>query len=867
LIPFVEWMDDPEHGFFVREVWSDEESKWIGPGKMRLRDFQRRIFNHLFTLNDQGKFPYETILYSTVKKSGKALALDTKIPTPTGWTTMGELKVGDEIFGSSGKPTKVTFVTDVMENRKCYKMKFSSGDEIIADAEHQWSVSRRGGHSYAWKSDIVMTTEQMIPDLVVQDYINSKGYHTLNRRYKLTESHGIDLPDVDLPVSPYAFGCWLGDGDSRGGRLTIDELDEEITERIMAEGDLIQKHPQKNRTTAYSISDGTKGGSLEKKSRTFGGRLRHLGVIHNKHIPVQYLRASVAQRYALLQGLMDTDGYVSIKGRCEFTSTNINIANGVSELLASLGIKNNIIVGEAKLNGRYISPKYRIHFQAYKTNPVFHLKRKYDRLKDAPTKSSKCNRVMIESIEEVESVPVRCIQVAAWDELYLIGTGFIPTHNTAIAAAIEAWYAEQLPPDSYLYCIANDEEQAEGLVMGDIRYHAKEAGYRTLKGMVEYPNGTTIRSLAQSFKSVAGARHAMTVFDELWGYTSEASRRAWDEMTPIPTVPNSLRVIATYAGFENESDLLWDLYLQGVGTDEHEKGLGKPIPELEDLPCWSNGGLFTYWDHEPRMPWQDETYYSNQRKSLRPSAYLRLHTNSWTSSNEEFLPIEWWDRACKAFEKPADQDPKHPFRGGQVIISVDAAPKRDCTAISGWTHDSIRGKTIMLFNRIWTPEKGKDFDLEATVEAYILEKSRKFNIVSIVYDPRDLHQTMTRLRSRGLPCNEYVQQQENMVRCSQALYDALKFDNIEAYPDEEWRKHIQMATAENSTRGFRIVKEKGNRKSHVDGAISTAMGVYDAIHRSEIYSGDEIRVHSPFADTSTWDKPNNGPKLPWEFME
>lgn len=437
--------------------------------------------------------------------------------------------------------------------------------------------------------------------------------------------------------------------------------------------------------------------------------------------------------------------------------------------------------------------------------------------------------------------------------------------KSAIGAAIEAWFAEQLPPDSYLFCIANDEDQAEGLVMGDIRYHAKEKGYRVLKGEVILPNGTSIQSLAQSFKGVAGKRHAMTVWDELWGYTSEQSRRAWDELTPIPTVSNSLRIICTYAGFENESDLLWDMYLQGVGTEEHEKGQGKPIPELADLPCWSNGQLFTFWDHEPRMPWQTPLYYETQRKNLRPSAFIRLHTNSWVSSNEEFVPIEWWDRACKAFPKPADQDPTHPFKHYPTIISVDAATKRDCVAASGWCHDSIRGKTIMLFHKIWTPKMGVDFDLEATLEAYILEMRRKFNVVSIIYDPRDLHQTMTRLRSRGLPCNEYIQNVENMVRASQAFYDALNYDNIEAYPDEEWRSHIQMAIAETKDRGFRIVKDKGNRKAHIDGAISSAMGVYDAIRKSDVISGDEVQVRSPFADTSVWKEPTAESKLPFEF--
>jgi phage terminase large subunit-like protein len=403
--------------------------------------------------------------------------------------------------------------------------------------------------------------------------------------------------------------------------------------------------------------------------------------------------------------------------------------------------------------------------------------------------------------------------------------------------------------------------------MGDIRYHAREAGLKVLKGLVEYPNGTVIKSLSQSYRSIAGARHAMTVWDELWGYSSEDSRRAWDEMTPIPTIPNSLRVVATYAGFENSSDLLWDLYLQGVGPEENEHGQGKPIPELADLPCWQNGRLFTFWDHEPRMPWQTDEYYESQRKSLRPSAYIRLHTNSWTNSSEEFIPIEWWDRACEAYAGPADQIPDHPFKGSEIVISADASTKRDCTAVSGWAHDSVRGKTIQMFHKIWTPAPGEDFDLEATVEAWILEKRKTFNIRIVVYDPRDLHQTMVRLRARGVNCVEYTQSVINMVKASQGFYDALKYNNIEAYPDEEWRKHIQMAVAETKGGGFRIVKDKGNRKSHVDGAVSSAMGVYMCIQGSDLFTGEEVRIQSPFADSSTWKQDSQQMQFSFEFQD
>lgn len=63
-------------------------------------------------------------------------------------------------------------------------------------------------------------------------------------------------------------------------------------------------------------------------------------------------------------------------------------------------------------------------------------------------------------------------------------------------------------------------------------------------------------------------------YDELWGSTSESSRRLWDELTPVPTRRNSIRFITTYAGWEGESTLLWDLFKQVVGRDEHPDGQG-----------------------------------------------------------------------------------------------------------------------------------------------------------------------------------------------------------------------------------------------------------------------------------------------------
>src|SRR5690242_19763759 len=85
-----------------------------------------------------GLHPGQMIVIAARPAVGKALALDTPLPTPAGWTTMGEVRVGDQLLGSDGKPTQVVAATEVMHGRPCYEVEFDDGETIIADAEHQW---------------------------------------------------------------------------------------------------------------------------------------------------------------------------------------------------------------------------------------------------------------------------------------------------------------------------------------------------------------------------------------------------------------------------------------------------------------------------------------------------------------------------------------------------------------------------------------------------------------------------------------------------------------------------------------------------------------------------------------------------------
>ena len=94
-----------------------------------------------------------------------------------------------------------------------------------------------------------------------------------------------------------------------------------------------------------------------------------------------------------------------------------------------------------------------------------------------------------------------------------------------------------------------------------------------------------------------------------------------------PTEPEAWVLIVTYAGFTGESVLLERLYPQGIAGERID----------DDLEVFRSEGQFTFWSHTPRQPWQTQQYYAEQRRTLRPNAYARLHENQWVSGESAFI--------------------------------------------------------------------------------------------------------------------------------------------------------------------------------------------------------------------------------------
>jgi phage terminase large subunit-like protein len=456
--------------------------------------------------------------------------------------------------------------------------------------------------------------------------------------------------------------------------------------------------------------------------------------------------------------------------------------------------------------------------------------------------------------------------------------------KSAIGAAVAAWAAEEFPEGSEIFIAANNREQVEGRIMRDLKYHIRRSpnlypiplDMQDIENLTEdeahvtqyrvtYPNETFVQALTKNASGNAGSRHALTVWDELWGYTTPLEREMWNELTPIPTVPVSIRFVATYAGFMGKSDLLWDLYQRGVGPEEHEDGRGEMIPDLGGLPCYRNGDLFVYWDRENRMPWQTKEYLKSQFDNEKPHTYLRFHENRWVSSKEAYLPDGWWDRAIQVgkdmdITSSADFWLEHPYRNSPMVLGVDVSWKSDSSAVVGTVYDPAAGKVIQMTHRIWAPVEGEVFDLWETVGLEILRLKSLFSVTEVYYDPTQFHQVSVELLKRGVNMLELSQTNQNLVAISKNLYDLLKGGNLVTYEDELAAQHISKTVSVDTGRGFRIVKERSRDAANkIDFALALAMSAWGAVAGGGEDRTEDIEVHSQFSDQTHWER-----KIPGE---
>jgi hypothetical protein len=429
--------------------------------------------------------------------------------------------------------------------------------------------------------------------------------------------------------------------------------------------------------------------------------------------------------------------------------------------------------------------------------------------------------------------------------------------KTTLAGAVGTWYGCNIDPPNLILTLANDQEQSAGRIFGAMTPTLNSLGCKvpmavSSKPQVNLPNGTVIQAIANNYAGAAGANYGLTLWSELWAYTSERSRRLYDELVPVPTRRNSLRWIETYVGFEDESELLLSLFKR-VFVDTEETAIqpaARPVPELMHITsegkycCWHipEEGLFYYHNHTPRMPWnvgvQGDKFRAAQKADLRPSQYVRLWENRWQSSEGGFVDPQWVEDAVTLQNTAPTREPG--------IFALDGSVRNDTIFLVGTNKRVIKvfgedqERYKLTYAKVWDPNiygakeddlilgtKKGDINLEETVAKEILRLYELDLILGPVwYDPYQLHQVAVNLRKLGVPCVEFSQQGMRLSSDT-FLGKLLKSGLLDLYRHHVLIQHIKNAKAkEYENEQVRIVKGTFTRGNKVDGAVALAMSVY-----------------------------------------
>jgi len=797
------------------------------------------------------------------KKNGKALALDTPIPTPQGWTTMGDLVEGSVVFDEAGVPTRVSWASPVMTGRPCYRLAFSDGSTIIADAEHQWVTrtlkpeGRRG----------VVTTDQIATTLLRRD----------GARNHSIDVHGpLCLPDVDLPIPPYALGVWLGDGHSNAAAISGHRADLVIIDEIEQAGLAVGR---------VRYRDG-RHPDVFHASRIAGmqRQLRRAGLLGHKHIPLSYLRASDQQRMALLQGVMDADGYCSKAGQCELVTVSARLRDDYLELIRSLGFKPSVVTDRARYRGKDCGERYRIQFWSWADRPVFRLPRKCNRLKARPNRRQRSSTIQIVACDPVQSVPVKCITVESPSSLYLAGRSMIQTHNTQLIAGLALYMllADQ-EPGAEVYVAAADRDQARILFRAAVAM--VEANPSLKDRVVVYRNQIVKADDPSAFFQVLSAEAATKhgpnihclIIDELH---AQPNRELFETLTRgVIARRQPLIMLITTAGDDDESICAEEYdYAKKVlsGTIDDERHL-PVIFEADKDADWLDPSVW----HQVNPALGDTIQESAiagfaleaQNEPRKRNDFLRYHLNRWVNQATAWIPIEWWD-ACQ------DETPDADLVALDCAAGLDLAQKIDLAAfvvafrrmldgsveqVTVTEKDEASGEALTksidlnyeVFVRAWfwipeetmrehertdgipysewaraafvTVTEGASIDysrIYRDITTEILPRFPKLKQGLIGYDPAFATDIAQQLRDRaGLKVHEVLQNYTHMNEPCYVTEALIKSRRVHHDGHRTLRNHWEnVAVKHDDARRIRPVKPK-KRSKHIDGVVATLMAL------------------------------------------
>lgn len=610
------WHYNPEKA--VRPVRFIERFCCQPEGRMgqhiTLEPFQLFVIELLFGfVDDNGYRQFNELLWVMGRKCGKALSLDTEIPTPGGWRLMRDVHVGDYVFGADGKPARVAIESEIF-HKPMYEVTFEDGAVIKASSDHIWTVQTKKSreacrrpitptsrkrpfvekcHDGGW---FEVTTEDMVDDYY---HRRADGKGT-EYKYRVPMQKPVEYTERELPIDPYLLGVWLGDGTTSKPEVTCG--DEDIYEMMALlmeryQGLYAKKYPCRP-DGAWTIKFNLGFDGNQRRLAPLRKMLERAGVLGNKHIPEEYLTASVDQRLELLKGLMDTDGTVFSNGECDFTQKSEVMADGFVELCASLGIKAKKRKRHVTCNGKDAGYAYTVTFFVDKEHTCFKLSRKTAKLKDRL--ASRMGAKSIVKIERIPNEPSKCIAIDNDSHLYLAGRQYTATHNTSISAALALYMLMkdgEFAPQCYSAATSKDQASLLYGSMMRMKNQSPEISKRLRKGNVvsrdcdglicDYNEGY-FTPLSSQTKSLDGLNVHFAAIDEVAAITDRDVYDLLKQATPARDQPLIIEITTNGFVRDNFFDNQYDYasgWLSGKVEDDHFLPV---IYELDDRTEWTD---------------------------------------------------------------------------------------------------------------------------------------------------------------------------------------------------------------------------------------------------------------------------------------
>lgn len=532
-------------------------------------ELKRLVRSLVYQLDLTSNKPRLTTLFTGPTGVGKALDNDTLIPVADNrhFVRMGDLKVGDKVYDEFGEPTDVIGVYP-QGQRDVYEVTFDGDRKIICDGDHIWSCYEydRGSRSYL-DGLKEFTTNEMLEKGILTECISRK--HPFGR-FCIPLGQGVNAPDIDLPMDPYALGALLGDGcvgGSDGQQVILTNRDEYIAERVArglgAEGFVKHKNGSSFNYVFQkeTYCDETKRTSKYVLQRDLNvvPELRHRS--YGKSVPEIYKYASRNQIINLLQGLFDTDGSVGVNkysARLSFSSSSKQLILDVHELLARIGIKSRLEnpnhPQETKIQGVKL-PSYglRVIADDEVKLELISVPRKRDRIRACITRSHadgikkrNMHRDKLEIID-VKKLPKKrdttCILVSSHRHLFIAGRDYVVTHNTETTKAI----ADSLYPGESVILNIN---------CPDFKTAEHEAAFRRRLGEYVRHTPNAIVLLDEFEKAHESVRDSMlAILDEGIVNFETMNREGYIESNHV-SLRNTIIIATTNAGsdvFENDA--------------------------------------------------------------------------------------------------------------------------------------------------------------------------------------------------------------------------------------------------------------------------------------------------------------------------